>query len=69
MPHLSRMNLLARLLLEISVARFFLVLASEVSLRTLRRHSGIFASMEGVVSGSMNMGPVLSDVDRTSIII
>ena len=63
------MNLLARLLLEINVALFFFVLASEVSLRILLRHSGMLASMEGVVSGSINMGPVLSDDDRTSIIL
>lgn len=52
MPHRSRMNRLARLLLEISIALFFRLLAREEPLNTLRKQSGIFARMEGVVSGS-----------------
>ena len=52
MPHRSRMNRLARLLLEISIALFFRLLAREEFLNTLRKQSGIFARMEGVVSGS-----------------
>jgi hypothetical protein len=51
-PQRSRMNLLARLLLEISIALFFRLLAREESLSTLRKQSGKFARMEGVVSGS-----------------
>jgi hypothetical protein len=55
------MNLLARLLLEISIALFFLLLALEDSLRTLRRQSGTFARIEGVVSGSDIRYPLLSE--------
>ena len=55
------MNLFAKLLLEIRMARFFRLLALEEFLNTLRRQSGIFASIEGVVSGSATRYPLFSE--------
>jgi len=50
MPHLEKMNLLVRLLLEIRAD--FLPLLSTASLSAPLRHSGIEAKIDGVASGS-----------------
>lgn len=68
MPQRSRINLFARLLLEIRIARFFLVLAWEDSLSMVRKHSGMLASIEGVVSGSKTAYSFWSDDGFNSII-
>jgi hypothetical protein len=52
MPHLEKMNLLVRLLLEIKTDFLPRPLVLIASLRALRRHSGIEANIEGVASGS-----------------
>jgi hypothetical protein len=52
MPHLEKMNLLVRLLLEIKTDFLPLPLVVIASLRASRRHSGIEANTEGVASGS-----------------
>lgn len=67
MPHLSRMNLLARLLLDMSVDFSFFLSFSTVSRRMLLKQSGILAKIEGVVSGSNNRGRLLSPETRTLV--
>jgi hypothetical protein len=61
------MNLLARLLLEISVDFSFFLSFSTVSRRMLLKQSGILARMDGVVLGSNSKGRVLSPETRTSV--
>ena len=61
MPHRSKMNLFAKLLLEIRIALFFPLLACVESFNTLRRQSGMVARIEGVVSGSVMRYPLLSE--------
>ena len=61
------MNLLARLLLEMSVDFSFFLSFSTVSRRMLLKHSGILAKIDGVVSGSNSKGRVLSPEERTSV--
>lgn len=51
-PHLEKMNLLVRLLLEIRTDFLPLPLVLIASLRASLRHSGIEANIEGVASGS-----------------
>ncbi len=60
-PHRSRINLFAKLLLEIRMARFFPLLAREEFFNTLRRQSGMFAKIEGVVSGSVTRNLLVSE--------
>lgn len=60
MPHLEKMNLLVRLLLEIKtdfLPRPFVLIAS---LRAFLRHSGTEANIEGVTSGSRTKDRVCS---------
>ncbi len=52
MPHLEKMNLLVRLLLEIKTDLLPRPLVLIASLSAFLRHSGIEASIEGVASGS-----------------
>jgi len=52
MPHLEKMNLLVRLLLEIKTDLLPLPLVLITSLSAFLRHSGIEANIEGVASGS-----------------
>ena len=52
-PHLEKMNLLVRLLLEIRTDFLPLPLVLIASLSASLRHSGIEANMEGVISGSL----------------
>ena len=51
-PHLEKMNLLVRLLLEIKTDFLPLPFVLIASLSASLRHSGIEASIEGVASGS-----------------
>lgn len=53
MPHLEKMNLLVRLLLEIKTDFLPFPLVLIASFRASLRHSGIEASIEGVTSGSL----------------
>lgn len=53
MPHRSRINRLARLLLDIKIDFFLFFEVSAVSTSTCRRQSGIFARIEGVTLGSL----------------
>ena len=61
------MNLLARLLLEMSVDFSFFLSFSTVSRRMFLKQFGILARMEGVVSGSNSKGRELSPEARTSV--
>ena len=57
-PHLEKMNLLVRLLLEIKTDFLSLPFVLIASLSASLRHSGIEASIEGVASGSRTNGRV-----------
>ncbi len=62
------MKRLAKLLLEINTDFRFCLEAFALSLSIRRRHSGTFASIEGVISGSLKAYPVRSEETRNLIV-